>query len=521
MLDSYLISLTIFSPFMGIFIILFQREESKATVKLTAIITSILTFAISLLLYFGFDPNKTGFQFLEQVRWIDPLNVSYSVGIDGISLLLVVLTTFLTPLALLSSWDSVQERLKGFVIMVLLLEVGLVGVFCSMDLFLLYVFWELILIPMYFIIGVWGGQARVYAAVKFFIYTMLGSLLMLVAIIWLGYYASVQPGGHFTTNLPELCGIAPHIPIHIQSWMFLAFALSFAIKVPIFPLHTWLPDAHVEAPTAGSVILAGVLLKMGTYGLLRFCLSLFPYASIIFSPYIATLAVIGIIYGALVSMVQPDLKKLVAYSSISHMGFVVLGIFSMTVEGMQGSVIQMVNHGLSTGALFIIVGMLYERRHTRMISDFGGLARQMPVLATFFMIISLSSMGLPGLNGFVGEFLILLGSFKSTFLPSYAYAILASSGVVLSAVYILWMYQRVMFGPLDKPANLSLRDLSKREWAVLIPIVLFVFWIGIYPSTFLGKSEVSIKQVVEKLESARSGGPIGISAKENPTRPPD
>jgi len=510
MLETNIVSIVIFFPLLGILSILFLNRQSIVAIKTVGLITSIITFLLSLYLYLVFDPGNPNMQLTEQVRWIENLNVSYFVGVDGISLLLVMLTTFLTPIALLSSWESIQKRLKEYVAMMLLLEVGMVGVFCALDLFLFYVFWELILIPMYFIIGVWGGPARIYAAIKFFIYTMVGSLLMLVAIIWLGYYASIKPNGQFTSNLLELYKIAPSIPLHIQSWMFLAFALSFAIKVPLFPLHTWLPDAHVEAPTAGSVILAGILLKMGTYGLVRFCLPLFPYASLQFTPYIAVLAIIGIIYGALVSMVQPDLKKLVAYSSVSHLGFVVLGIFAMTEEGLQGSIIQMINHGLSTGALFIIVGMIYDRRHTRMISDFGGLARQMPVFATFFMIVSLSSIGLPGLNGFVGEFLILLGSFKSAILNSYAYAIVAAGGVVLAAVYILWMYQRVMFGKLDKIENQSLLDLSKREIAVLVPIVLFIFWIGVYPSTFLTRSASSVKQVVERVEAAK-GDIIGAS----------
>lgn len=513
MLDSHIVSLTIFFPLIGILIILFQDRESVRAVKAIGLLTSITTFLLSLYLYLIFDASNPNMQLTEHVQWIKNLNVSYFVGVDGISLLLVMLTTLLTPIALLSSWQSIQRRLKEYVIMMLLLEVGMVGVFCSLDLFLFYVFWELVLIPMYFIIGVWGGPARIYAAIKFVIYTMVGSLLMLVAIIWLGYYASTQPNGQFTTDLLQLYSIAPTIPLHIQSWMFLAFALSFAIKVPLFPLHTWLPDAHVEAPTAGSVILAGVLLKMGTYGLVRFCLPLFPYAALQFAPYVAVLAVIGIVYGALVSMVQPDLKKLVAYSSVSHLGFVVLGIFAMTEESLQGSIIQMVNHGLSTGALFIIVGMIYDRRHTRMIADFGGLARQMPVFAAFFMIVSLSSIGLPGLNGFVGEFLILLGSFKSEVLHSYVYTIVAATGVVFAACYILWMYKRVMFGTLDKPENQKLLDLSKREIAVLIPIVLFIFWIGIYPSTFLSRSAASVKHTVQQMEAAKSPTLITASAK--------
>jgi NADH-quinone oxidoreductase subunit M len=326
-----------------------------------------------------------------------------------------------------------------------------------------------------------------------------------VAIIWLGYYASSVPGGTFTTDLIKLYKIAPDIPMRIQTWMFLAFALSFCIKVPLFPFHTWLPDAHVQAPTAGSVILAGVLLKMGTYGLVRFCLPLFPFATFTFMPYIATLAVIGIVYGALVSMVQVDLKKLVAYSSVSHLGFVVLGIFALNEEGMQGSVIQMINHGLSTGALFLLVGMIYDRRHTRLIKDFGGLAKQMPVYAAFFMIVMLSSVGLPGLNGFVGEFLILLGAFKSQLLGTPLYAIIGATGVIFAAVYLLWSYQRVFFGKLENPANEKLMDLSAREIAVLVPVLVFIVWIGFYPATFLDKSAASSKHVIQQIENARLG----------------
>jgi NADH-quinone oxidoreductase subunit M len=358
---------------------------------------------------------------------------------------------------------------------------------------------------MYFIIGIWGGGERIYAAVKFFLYTMAGSLLMLVAILWLGHYASTLSGGKFTANLLVLYGIGPSIPAALQSWMFLAFTLSFAIKVPLFPLHTWLPDAHVQAPTAGSVILAGVLLKMGTYGIIRFCIPLFPSATVTFLPYLAVLAVIGIIYGALVSTVQPDLKKLVAYSSVSHLGFVVLGILALNETGMQGAIIQMINHGLSTGALFLLVGMIYERRHTRLIKDYGGLARSMPVFAAFFMIVMLSSAGLPGLNGFVGEFLILLGAFSSTALHMPWYAVAGASGVILAAVYLLWSYQRVFFGTLDDPANASLRDLSPREWAVLVPVVVLIVWIGFSPSTFMDKTAASARNVIQQFEQARRG----------------
>ena len=489
----------LFSPLVGILLLLFINKEKSGIIKSIGIGTSLLTFILSLALYFRFDASNAQLQFVDQAVWIQGLDISYRVGIDGMSLLLVVLTTFLTPIALLSSWDSITIRLKEYVIFMLFLEVGMLGVFVAVDLFLFYVFWEAMLIPMYFIIGIWGGHDKIYAAIKFFLYTMAGSLLMLIAILWLGYYASTLPGGHFTTNLSTLYQIAPSIPHNVQAWMFLAFTVSFAIKVPLFPFHTWLPDAHVQAPTAGSVILAGVLLKMGTYGLLRFCLPLFPQASFEFTPLVSTLAVIGIVYGALVAMVQTDIKKLVAYSSVSHLGFVVLGIFSMTEEGIQGSMIQMINHGLSTGALFLIVGMLYDRRHTREISQFGGLSKQMPIFATFFMIVMLSSIGLPGLNGFVGEFLILLGSFKSAFLGSHVYTIVAATGVIFAAVYMLWMFQRVMFGQLLNTANQSLLDLSKREIGVLLPIVIFIVWIGVYPAPFLKTSAASTAQIVKML----------------------
>jgi NADH-quinone oxidoreductase subunit M len=500
-----MLSLLLFSPFLGILMLFFVNKERHALIKSVGLGASLLSFVISCVIYYYFTSSYAGLQFIEKYPWIAGLDISYFVGVDGLSILLVMLTTFLTPLALLASWNSISVRLKEYVAMMLLLEVGMLGVFIASDLFLFYIFWEAMLIPMYFIIGIWGGKDRIYAAVKFFLYTMAGSLLMLVAILWLGSYAASLPGGHFTTNLLTLYTLAPTIPFNIQMWMFLAFALSFAIKVPLFPLHTWLPDAHVQAPTAGSVILAGVLLKMGTYGLIRFCLPLFPLASIQFTPLMSVLAVIGIVYGALVAMVQTDVKKLVAYSSVSHLGFVVLGIFSMTEEGMQGAMIQMINHGLSTGALFLLVGMLYDRRHTREISQFGGLARQMPVYSTFFMIVTLSSIGLPGLNGFVGEFLILLGSFKSIFLASPWYTAVAATGVIFSAVYMLWMYQRVFFGKLTNAANQSLLDLSKREIAVLVPIILFIVWIGVYPSTFLKPSDASSKQVVKVMQSAKGG----------------
>ncbi len=489
-------------PFIGSVVLMFVNRQQTTAIKIGGILFSLLTFAVSLILFFQFDADSPAMQFQYKVLWIPALNISYNVGIDGLSLLLVMLTTFLTPIALLSSWASIEKRVKEYTIMMLFLEVGMIGVFIAVDMFLFYVFWEAMLIPMYFIIGIWGGSNRIYAALKFFLYTMFGSLLMLVAIIWLGYYASTLPNGRFTTDLLELYAVAPLVPINIQMWVFLAFTLSFAIKIPIFPFHTWLPDAHVEAPTAGSVILAGVLLKMGTYGLLRFSLPLFPQSALMFMPYITALAVIGIIYGALVSMMQTDIKKLVAYSSVSHLGFVVMGIFSLTEQGMQGSIIQMVNHGLSTGALFLMVGMIYDRRHTRDIAEFGGLAKVMPVFATFFMIVSLSSIGLPGLNGFIGEFLILLGAFTSPFLSPW-FAVISATGVILAAVYILWMYQRVIFGKVTHAVNEHLPDLSLREIAVLVPVLVFIIWIGIYPGSFLKPTAATAKQIISVVNPVK------------------
>lgn len=515
MLTEYILTLTIFFPLIGVLILLLLDRERTQLIKLVGFVTTLLTFGISIFLYFGFDNSILGFQFQYQAVWIAGLNIYYYVGIDGMALLLIVLTTFLTPLALLGTWNSITHRIKEYTIMILILEVGMVGVFAALDLFLFYVFWEVILIPMYFIIGIWGGKDRIYAAIKFFLFTLFGSLLMLIAILALGYFASTTPGGQFTLNLIELYDVAPRLPAAVQLLMFAAFALSFAIKVPLFPFHTWLPDAHVEAPTAGSVILAGVLLKMGTYGLIRFCLPLFPDASLQFMPYMSVLAVIGIIYGALVAMVQTDIKKLVAYSSVSHLGFVVLGIFSMTEEGIQGAIIQMVNHGLSTGALFLIVGMIYDRAHTRVISDFGGVAKIMPVFASIFLIVSLSSIGLPGLNGFVGEFLILLGAFKSTFLANRSYAIISAFGVILAAVYMLWAYQRIMLGPVREGGlygGHKLTDLTSREIVTFIPIILFIVWIGVYPSTFMSKSSGAAKHVVQKMEEAKRG--VNIQAAE-------
>jgi NADH-quinone oxidoreductase subunit M len=500
--------LTLFIPLAGSLLLLFFKRDNTQAIKYTALGISLFTLLISLFLFFSFDSANPGFQFVVEMVWIQAFDAGFRVGVDGMSMLLVMLTTFITPIAILSSFGSIEKRHKEYYVMILLLQFAMTGVFVALDLFLFYIFWEIILIPMYFIIGIWGGKDKLYAAIKFFLFTVVGSLFMLVAVVYLGYYVGseiLRMESGFTTNFLIIRDLGSAIPYDIQKWLFWGFALSFLIKVPLFPLHTWLPDAHTEAPTPGSVILAGVLLKMGTYGLIRFNLEMFPQASMNFASIISTFAVIGIIYGALVAMVQTDVKRLVAYSSVSHLGFVVLGIFSMTVEGIQGAVIQMVNHGLSTGMLFLCVGVLYERRHTREISEYGGIARVMPNFTVFFMIAMLASVGLPGLNGFVGEYLTLIGAFKSPILNSYWYTIIGTTGVIFAAVYLLWMFQRVMFGTNDNPKNFNLPDMNKREWTMMVPIVVFIVWIGVYPSTFLKISENSTRFLVNKIELLKFG----------------
>ncbi len=481
----------------GLALALLPRRLATAH-RVGGLVVSLLTFALSLPLWFGFDSDSADMQFEELYRWMPTLGAGFHIGIDGISLLLVLLTTFLTPIVLVSAWHAIEDRTKEFVITMLLLETGMLGVFVSLDLFLFFMFWEAMLIPMYLIIGVWGGANRIYAAVKFVLYTMVGSALMLVAILAL-YYQHGAATGTYTFDLLTLTRwVIP--PGTAQNLMFLAFALAFAIKVPLFPFHTWLPDAHVEAPTAGSVILAGVLLKMGTYGFLRFCLPLFPDATMQFAPLVFALALIGIVYGAWVSTVQPDLKKLVAYSSVSHLGFVMLGLFTLNQQGVVGGVIQMINHGLSTGALFLMVGMIYERRHTRLIAEFGGLWKVIPAFSALFLVVSLSSLGLPGLNGFVGEFLVLLGAFQ----VNLWLAAVATTGIIFAAVYLLWMYQRVVFGEITHEENRRLPDLSPREWAVLVPVLVFIVWIGVYPTVFTGKTEATISALLAQVESKAS-----------------
>jgi NADH-quinone oxidoreductase subunit M len=494
-------------PIAGALVLLLVRhDETGARSRLITLTVSVLVFAETLLLWARFDPRSADFQFVERYAWIPSFGISYAVGVDGISLLLLVLTGFLTPLALLSSWESVHRRQRAFCICVLLLESAMMGVFVALDLFLFYVFWDAMLIPMYLLIGIWGYERRVYAALKFILYTMSASVLMLLAIVGLASLARTANGA-YTFDLLTLYGV-PVAP-HLQFWFFLAFAVAFAVKVPLFPFHTWLPDAHVEAPTAGSVILAGVLLKMGAYGLIRFAFPLFPLAASYFAPYLAGLATVGIVYGALVALVQPDLKKLVAYSSVSHLGFVVLGIAAMNTHGVQGAVYQMLSHGISTGGLFIIVGMLSDRRHTRLIAEFGGLKKVMPRLVAVFLLVALSSIGLPGLNGFVGEFLILLGAF--TWNPRMAAA--AATGVILSATYMLWMFQRVNYGPVAREENRSLPDLRPREWAAILPIVAAAVLMGVLPNLFLRPMEPSIARMLNQLRQA----PVEIRAAHAPT----
>ncbi|MEX0787404.1 MAG: NADH-quinone oxidoreductase subunit M [Anaerolineales bacterium] len=495
-MESSWLSLVTFTPLLGVLAVLLIPKTRPNAIRWAALAASLGTFLLSLVVLARFDAANPDLQLVVRRTWftLAGAKIEYHLGVDGLSLLLLLLTTLLTPIAILSSWDAVQDRVKEFMAFFLLLEVGMVGVFVALDLFLFYIFWEFTLVPMYFLIGIWGGPRRIYAAIKFFLYTMAGSILMLLGILWLGVR-----GGTF--SVPELTAAAA-IPGGAQLWLFLAFAAAFAIKVPMWPLHSWLPDAHVEAPTAGSVILAGVLLKLGTYGFLRFNLSLFPAAAIRLAPWIGVLAVIGILYGAAVSFAQKDAKKLVAYSSVSHLGFVMLGLFALNPQGIQGGILQMVNHGLSTGALFLIVGMIYERRHTREMDAFGGLWKVMPVYAALTLIVTLSSMGLPGLNGFVGEFTILLGAFGSQALGSPWFAGLAALGVILAAVYMLTMFQKLFLGPVTKPENERLSDLTRREILTLVPLLILIFWIGLYPAPFFHIMSASVAKVVAGLSTA-------------------
>lgn len=513
-----LITITTFLPLAGAILLLLlslrggDQKDSNNLYRWVTLAVTLVTFVVSLGLLKGFDAGNPAAQMVQKTPWIGALNVYYHVGVDGLSLWLVLLTTFLMPISVLASWH-VTKRVREYMLFMLILEMGMIGVFVSLDMFLFYLFFEITLIPMYFLIGVWGGERRIYAAVKFFVYTVVGSLLMLVAIIAVYFYAGS------TFDIPEITSrLAANpalIPGNIKTWLWLAFALAFFIKVPLFPFHTWLPDAHVEAPTAGSIILAGVLLKMGTYGLMRFNLPFFPDISQKAAPYVMALAVVGIIYGALVAMVQPDMKKLVAYSSVSHLGFVVLGIFAFTDQGMQGALYQMLAHGISTGALFLCVGIIYERRHTRLIEEFGGLATPMPKYSTMFLVVALSSLGLPLLNGFIGEFLILLGTFASPVPHARLFAVLGATGVILSAVYLLWMLQRVLFGEVTKQENAELEEMDWRENTALIPLVAFALLMGIAPMLFLRSTEKSVNAVKEAVV----GKPAKVAVAPAPVTP--
>jgi NADH-quinone oxidoreductase subunit M len=486
-----ILSLITFLPLAGAILLIFIHHSRENFLRFLSLFIAIITFFFSLVLYFNFNDQIPDPQFVEQADWLG-YGINYHIGVDGISLFLILLTTLLIPIIILSSWRYIQKRVKEYLIFMLILETGIIGVFVSLNLFLFYVFWEAMLIPMYFLIGVWGGPRKIYATLKFVLFTMLGSLLMLVAIFFL-YSMYYKATGVYSFNLFDYYRLV--LNPNIQIWLFLAFALSFAIKIPLFPFHTWLPDAHVEAPTGGSVILAAVLLKMGAYGFLRFALPLFPDAVMKFLPLLAVLSLIGIIYGGLMALIQKDAKSLVAYSSVSHMGLIMLAVFALNAEAMEGAIYQMLNHGLSTGALFLIVGILYERSHTRMINDFGGVSKQMPVFSAFFLICMLSSVGLPGLNGFIGEILCIFGIFKANKLL----AILGISTVILAAGYLLWMFQRVMQGPITNEKILSFKDINKREIGYLVPIVILMFWMGIYPKPFLSKMDSSVTQLLNRV----------------------
>ncbi len=500
-----LLSILVWLPLAGALALLAWPRSNEGGMKLFALGVSLANFALSVVLFRQFVPTEAGMQLVENYPWIASIGASYHLGVDGISLFLILLTTLLSALAILSSWTSIHKKMKEYLISLLLLETGMLGVFVSLDLVLFYFFWEAMLVPMYLLIGIWGGERRLYAAVKFFLYTMAGSVLMLIAILVM-YFTHQRETGKYTTDLLQLYGT--HFSASTEMWLFAAFFVAFAIKVPLFPFHTWLPDAHVEAPTAGSVILAGVLLKMGTYGLLRFSLPLFPNATQTFTPLVIALSVIGIIYGAMVALVQPDIKKLVAYSSVSHLGFVVLGLFALNLQGVEGSILQMLNHGVSTGALFLLVGMIYERRHTRLIADFGGLWKVVPVFSVLFMVVMFSSIGLPLTNGFVGEFLILVGAFKDHPLAT----VLASTGVILGAVYMLWMYQRVVFGKLENPENQGLKDVNTREKWVLAPLIVLILWMGVYPKPFLARMEPSVQKLLTEVRSRQAVTALGLHA---------
>ena len=515
--DSSLLSLILFTPLVGALVLLFVPKRQEDVIRWIANVAVFIGFLVSLPLWFRYDTANPDFQFVERLPWIPSIGAEYFLGVDGFSVLLILLTTLMGVIAVLSSWTAITMRVKEYYIFLLMLQTGMIGAFVSLDFLLFFLFWEVMLVPMYFLIGIWGSDNRLYSAIKFFLFTLVGSVVMLLGILAV-YFYNHSVTGVYTFDVTQFHQLS--IPADMQWWIFLAFFLGFAVKVPMFPFHTWLPDAHTDAPTAGSVILAAVLLKMGTYGFIRFSLPILPEGTAAFVPLVAALSIIGIVYGALVAMAQRDWKRLVAYSSVSHMGMVMLGMFALTPVGITGSIVQQLNHGISTGALFLIVGIVYERRHTRLIAEYGGLSKVMPVYAAVFLIMTMSSIGLPTLNGFIGEILILQG----VFVVQKTWAFFAASGIVLGAAYMLWLYQRTMFGTVDNPKNENLPDLSMREFVTFVPLLVLAVWIGLYPKPFLDRLETSVDKVMMRVNSdytprfaalvdgGAPGGPVVIEA---------
>jgi len=513
--QAHLLTFVIFAPLLGVVIIAFLPRAEGGQHKGVALLASLLSFVLSVPLAASFRASTRGFSFEQRADWAPSLGFSYHIGLDGVALLLFLLTTFLGPIVVLSSWKYIQDRVKLYCISLLVLETAMLGTFAALDLVLFYVFWEAMLIPMYLLIGMWGSERRIYAAVKFFLFTFVGSVLMLVAIFWLWSH-SAPPGQPRTFDYAAVQTQVAQLAPEAQKLLFLAFALAFAIKVPIWPLHTWLPDAHTEAPAAGSIMLAGVMLKMGTFGFVRYAMPLFPAAALHYAPAIAALGVVGIVYGSLMCMAQTDLKRLIAYSSVAHLGFVMLGLSALTAEAVNGAVLQMVNHGISTGALFLIIGYFYERTHTRDLAQYGGVARVAPALSAVFLVVVLSSIGLPGTNGFIGEFLILIGSFTSAQLGSWRgmprgqiLSVVAATGVILGAVYMLWMVQRTIFGPKRRVAEHGMPDLTLREWATVVPLLAAIFLIGLYPQPFLSATRLPTEDLIQRVGRPRAARPQG------------
>ena len=510
--DFPLLSLILFTPLVGVGVLLFVNRQRENLIKWIANIFVGLGFLVSLPLWFWYDSEDASWQFVEQADWIPSIGAQYFLAVDGFSTLLILLTTLMGVIAVLSSWTAITMRVKEYYIFLLALQTGMLGAFMALDFLLFFLFWEVMLVPMYFLIAIWGSDNRLYSAIKFFLFTLIGSVVMLLGILAVYFYHH-DVTGVYTFDITRFHEL--NIPFNTQWWIFLAFFLGFAVKVPMFPFHTWLPDAHTDAPTAGSVILAAVLLKMGTYGFIRFSLPILPDATVAFVPWVVGLSIVGIVYGALVAMAQRDWKRLVAYSSVSHMGMVMLGMFALTPVGITGSIVQQLNHGISTGALFLIVGIVYERRHTRLIADYGGLSKAMPVYAAIFLIMMMSSIGLPTLNGFIGEVLILQG----VFVVSWVWAAVAASGIVLGAAYMLWLYQRTMFGNITNPDNEKLSDLSVREFATFVPLLILAVWIGLYPKPFLDRLETSVDRVVARVNSDYTPRFATVGAQNEAGRP--